>query len=303
MSRTLGSLAAAAGRVRRVVDNEGDTAPGLAVRAVRRYLDDGMVERAPALAYYGILSLFPSLLVAFTLVRFVAGDGAPEDISAYAREHGVSGAVATALRSAAQTARDAPAPSAGAAGVIGLLTLIYGASKAFTATGRAIDAIGRRTRATRSLRRRAEDVAWTLLLLVLSIVALLLLTISGGLLTDLLGLVGLSGAAVTVWSIARLPVAAALALFIVALVYWAAPSQRRPRFRLVTPGASVAMAVLLVATLGYNAYVSEFARYNATYGAAAGLVILLLWIWLAGSAVLYGAELDAVIDARAQERG
>jgi membrane protein len=295
MSRAAGPLAAVAGRVRRVVDIGGDTAPGL---AVRRYLADGMVERAPALAYYGILSLFPSLLLAFTLVRFIGGDSAPDDLSAYAREHGVSGAVASALRSAARTARDAPAPSAGAAGAIGVLTLVYGASRAFTATGRAIDAIGRTTRAVRSLRRRVEDIAWTLLLLVLSLVALVLLTVSGGLLKDVLGLLGLSGAAVTVWSIARLPVAAALALFIVALVYWAAPSERRRTFRPVTPGASVAVAVLLVATIGYDVYVTEFAGYNATYGASAGLVILLLWIWLAGTAVLYGAELDAVIEAR-----
>jgi membrane protein len=299
MSRAVGSLAAVAGRVRRVVDKGGDTAPGL---AVRRYVDDGMVERAPALAYYGILSLFPSLLLAFTLVRFIGGDSAPDDLSAYAREQGVSGEVATALRSAAQTARDAPAPSAGAAGAIGLLTLVYGASKAFTATGRAVDAIGRRTRTVRSLRRRAEDIGWTLVLLVLSLVALVLLTVSGDLLKDLLGLFGLSGAAVTGWSIARLPVAAALALFIVAVVYWAAPAERRRTFRLVTPGASVAVAVLLVATIGYGVYVSEFASYNATYGASAGLVILLLWIWLAGTAVLYGAELDAVIEARAAER-
>jgi membrane protein len=285
-------------RVQRAVDPDRDTRLGLVARAARRYLDDGMVERAPAIAYYGILSLFPSLLLAFTLVRFVAGDSAPDDLARYAREHGTSGAVASALRSAAATAREAPAPTAGAAGVIGLLTLIYGASKAFTATGRAIDAMGGHGRTPRSMRRRAEDLAWTMLLLVLALAALMLLTVSGTLLDELLELIGLSGAAATVWSIARLPAAAALALFIVALAYWAAPSQRKRRFQAVTHGASVAMAVLLVATIGYDVYVTRFASYNSTYGASAGLIILLLWIWLAATAVLYGAELDQVLEER-----
>jgi membrane protein len=302
MSRAAGSLAAAAGRVRRVIDNAGDSPVGPLIRAARRYVDDGMVERAPALAYYGILSLFPSLLFAFTLVRFIGGDSAPDDLAAYAREHGVSGEVATALRSAAETARDAEAPTAGAAGALSLLTLVYGASKAFTATGRAVDAIGGRARAGRSLARRAKDVGWTVLLLVLAIVALVLLSVSGDLLKELLAHFGLSGGAVTAWSIARLPVAAALFLFVVALVYWAAPSQRQRAFRPLTHGAAVAVTVLMVATLGYNFYVAEFASYNATYGTSAGLIILLFWMWLAGSAILYGAEIDAVIQARAEER-
>lgn len=285
-------------RVRRAIDPARDTRTGLLARAARRYVDDGMVERAPSIAYYGILSLFPSLLLAFTLVRFVGGEGAPDDIAAYASDHGASGAVASALRSAAATARDAPAPTASAAGIVGLLTLIYGASKAFTATGRAIDAMGGRGRMPRSIRRRAEDLGWTLLLLVLAIVVLLLLTISGTLLREVLEYLGLSGSVVTVWSVARLPVAAALGIFVVALVYWASPAVRRSRFRPVTPGATIAMAALLVTTLGYDVYVRELASYNSTYGASAGLVILLFWIWATASAVLFGAELDEVLEAR-----
>jgi membrane protein len=283
-------------RVQSAVDPNKETRLGLVIRALMRYAEDGMAERAPTLAYYGILSVFPSLMLGFALIRLVGGDGAPDDIASYARAHGASGEVAGALRSATRTARAAPGPTAGAVGFLGSLTLIYGASRAFTATGRAIDAIGGRTRTSRSLKRRAEDMGWTLLLLLFSIAAVLLLTVSGGVLEDLLGLVGLSGAAVTVWSVARLPVACALGLFIVALVYWAAPSRRPPRFRLITPGALVAIATLLLATVGFDVYVATFASYNTTYGASAGIVVLLLWIWLAGSIVLFGAELDAVLD-------
>src|SRR6478752_2666466 len=136
---------------------------GLGASALRRYLRDGMPDRAPAIAYYGILSLFPSLLLAFSLIRLLGGDGAAADVAHYAEDHGASGAVADALRSAATTARAAPVPSAGA-----------------------LDAIARRATAGRSLRRRAKDVAWTLVLLVLGIAVIVFLTLSGRFLEDVL---------------------------------------------------------------------------------------------------------------------
>jgi membrane protein len=209
--------------------------------------------------------------------------------------------VAEALRSVATTARDAPAPTAGAIGAIGVVTLIYGASRAFTATGRAMDAIHRRGSHGRSLRRRAADIGWTVLILAIGLVVLVLLTISGRVLEEVLGLLGLSGASVTVWSIARWPIAAALGLLVVAVLVWASPTGRRGPFRPVTPGGVVTVVALMVGTIGYDLYVSYVASYNATYGAFAGAVILLLWIWLASTALLYGAELDAVIDEAGEE--
>ena len=267
----------------------------LLTRTVRRYLDDGMTERAPTLAYYGVLSLFPALLLAFAVLRFVAGDGAATDIARYAREHGASGAVSGAVRSAVGTAQDVPAGTAGAAGVASLLTLIYGASRAFTAAGRAVDAIGHRSRRPRSIVRRAEDVGWTLALLFIGVVMIVLGTVSGRVLDELLKLLGLGGAAGTIWEIMRWPVAAFLLVIVVAVVRWAAPTAARPRFRAITPGILVTVGALVVATAGFNLYVTYLASYNATYGAFAGAVILMLWLWLAGSALLFGAELDAVL--------
>ena len=271
---------------------------GVLVPALRRYLDDGMVDRAPTLAYYGIFSLFPMLLLAFSLVRLVGGDSAPDDLSRYAAEHGAGGAVRDVLRSAAETARDAPAPTAGAAGTIGLLSVVYGASRTFTAAGRALDVVHRRGSVNRSIARRAQDLGWTLVLLVGAVAAAVLASVSGRLLEDLLGLVGLSGAAVTVWSVVRLPIAAALALLLVAVVAWAAPTVRRDRFRLATAGSVATVGIIALETAGLSFYVAEIATYNTTYGAFAGAVILLLWIWLAGSAFLFGAELDAVLEER-----
>jgi membrane protein len=274
------------------------TAARLVAASLRRYVDDGMIDRAPALAYYGILSLFPLLLIAFAVVRLITGDGAPAELAAYAREKGASGAVAEALRSAAQTARAASAPTAGAAGAAGLAALIYGGSRAFTAAGRALDVIGRHEPVKRSLMRRAADIGWTLVVLAMVIVLLVLMLAGGRALQELVTLVGLDDE-LDVWGIARWPAAAAMALLIVAVVRWAAPTGGRPPFRLATHGAAVSVGVLLVETVAFDVYVTSIASYNKTYGTFAAGIILLLWIWLASIAFLFGAELDA---ARTESR-
>lgn len=280
-------------RFRTTLAGEGATPLALAMRAAQRYLRDAMPDRAASLAYYGMLSLFPSLMIVSAATRLIGVDGAGKDVSKYAREHGASSAIAGVLRSAVDTAQSAPAPSAGVIGLAGLLSLIYGASRSFTAAGRALDTIGGRAPVPRPIVRRAEDIGWTLILVVMGIASIVLLALSGAVLGDFLGLFGVSGAAVTIWTIARWPAAVALALVAIAIVKWAAPTGTRPPFRLLTPGAIVSMATWLVASIGFGIYVRSIATYNATYGAFAGAVILLLWIWLGAAAMLYGAEVDA----------
>ena len=284
-----------AGRLRATVEGEGAGRAALAARAGRRYLDDAMPDRAASLAYYGMLSLFPSLLIVSATIRLIGVEGAAKDVSEYARDHGVSGAVSDTLRSAIETAQSAPAPSAGLIGLAGVLSLFYGASRSFTAAGRALDVIDRDAPVKRPLARRAQDLAWTLALVGFGIAMLVMLLVSGEVLEDLLGLVGLSGAAVSIWAAARWPAALALLVLATAIIKWAAPTGTRPQFRLLAPGTVVSVGAWFAASIGFSVYVGTFASYNSTYGAFAGAIILLLWIWLGAAALLYGAELDAVL--------
>jgi membrane protein len=272
----------------------GGRSARVAVAAARRFVDDGMVDRAPALAYYGVLSLFPLLLIAFSVLRLAGGADAPEELAAYARDGGASSAVAGALRSAAATAIDASAETAGSAGAAGLLALLYGASRAFTAAGRAMDVIAGQRTPRRSTARRAQDIAWTVVVLALVSALVLVVLVSGRVLEVVLDALGLEDR-LDVWSVIRVPAAAVMGLLIVALVRWSAPTAR-PHFRLATPGVVVSIVALVVFTVGYDVYVSTIATYNATYGAFAAGIVLLLWVWLASVAFLFGAELDAVLD-------
>jgi membrane protein len=274
----------------------------LALSAVRRFVADGMSERAPAIAYYAILSIFPALLLMFGALRFVGGDDAPQDIAAYASDHGASGALADALRSAVTSAREAPAPAAGGAGALGAVTTLYGASRAFTATGRALDAMDSDVRTGRSLRRRAQDLACTLLVLLGGLIVLLLLLVSGDVLSDALELIGISDGATTLYSAWRWVAVAVLSLLLVATIRWAAPSAPRPPLRLRSAGVLLTVTALLLEAAGFNFYLTTIAHYDATYGTFTAAVILMVWVWMGSATLLAGAEVDEVLEGRRRHR-
>jgi membrane protein len=107
---------------------------------------------------------------------------------------------------------------------------------------------------------------------------------------------GIGGAAVTVWDIAKWPVLLVLVSLMLALLYWACPNVRQPGFRWITPGGLVAVVIWLVASGGFAVYVANFASYNKTYGSVAGVIVFLVWLWISNIAVLLGAEFDAELD-------
>src|SRR5690606_25765876 len=92
--------------------------------------------------------------------------------------------------------------------------------------------------------------------------------------------IGLGSTAVTVWNIAKWPVMLAIVILIVALLYWATPNVQQPKFRWISPGAIVAILVWILASVGFGFYVANFGNYNATYGALAGVIIMLIWLYI-----------------------
>jgi membrane protein len=269
---------------------------------VRRFLADGMVDRGASLAYYGLLSLLPTLMIGASVVSLLGGDDTSIDFGGYLREEGASATLAKTAESIVKTAVDSAPTQASTIGIVGLATLVYGASRAFAAAGRALDVIWRRRQKGWTVPRRIVGIGWTVVLLVLGLIAGVLTFAGRGLAEDLLDLVGLDDVSAPLWTVLRWPVAALLMMLSMRLVMWAAPSPPRGPFRLVTPGAATAAGIWLVASAGYGFYVGELSSYNATYGAFAALVILLLWIWLTSMAFLAGCELDAVLVERREAR-
>jgi membrane protein len=108
--------------------------------------------------------------------------------------------------------------------------------------------------------------------------------------------IGLGDAAVTAWSIAKWPVLAVAVVLIVAMLYYATPNVKQPKFRWISVGALVAIVTWVLASIAFAFYVANFSSYNKTYGSLAGVIVALLYLWLTNLALLFGAEVDSELE-------
>jgi membrane protein len=136
----------------------------------------------------------------------------------------------------------------------------------------------------------------TLVAVLLIAVALLILVLSGPVAQSIGDVVGLGSVALTVWSYAKWPVLGVVMLLVVALLYYATPNVKQPKFRWVSVGAGVAIVSWLVASVLFGIYVANFSNYNKTYGSLGGVIVGLLWLWITNLALLLGAEIDSEME-------
>jgi membrane protein len=147
-------------------------------------------------------------------------------------------------------------------------------------------------------------VALTIILLVLLAITTVAVVLTGGLAEKVGDLIGLGSTAVDVWNIAKWPVLLIIVSFLFALLYWAAPNVKQPGFRWISPGGILAVVGWLIASGAFALYVANFGSYNKTYGALAGVVVFLVWLWISNIMVLLGAEFNAELErGKAIEEG
>jgi membrane protein len=256
-----------------------------------------MTDHAAALTYYSLLSLFPALLFAVAVLGVFGQAGLIDETADYLKTAGAPENTVNAVTSALDSAQSQKGTAITAL-VLGLALSLNGASGAFGAVGRALNRVWRVDEGRGVVRRKLHDLLWTLAVLALVMLTFVLIFVGGGLASDVLGWLGLGETAADVWRIARWPAALAAAMLVYAVVYFAAPNVEIRRFRWITPGAVFGVTTWIVASALFFLYVSNFSSYSATYGAFAGAVILLVWLWVTNVVLLFGAELNAVIDLR-----
>src|SRR5215218_9183732 len=262
--------------------------------AFKKFQADEMADRAAALTYYMMMSLFPALLVGVSLLGLLGDRSLVTKAVEYAHENGAPAEVTDALEALLTKTVSATGGAVSSA----LVVALYGASGAFGAAGRALNAVYGVEESRGFVRHKLADIGFTIVVIALAVVALVSVFLGGSLAGDLFGTIGLGDTAASVWRVARWAVAIGAVLAIYALVFAVAPDIGARRRRIVSPGGLVGVAIWIVASVGFLLYVSNFGKYGATYGAFAGAVILLRWLYISSVAFLFGAELNSVVDRR-----
>jgi len=263
-------------------------------RTAVAFYDDQMTQHAAALTYYGLMSLFPSALLAISLLGLIGEYPATYDaIIGYLRKVAPEAAVVP-LDSSLRTALQHKGTAATTL-IISIVVALYGTTGVFEAARRAMNVIFDIRHGRRFLTRKAIDIASSIALMVMVLATLVLIFVGGTFADDLLGFIGIGGDGARIWSLVRWPLAVAVAMLVFAGIYYVTPDVRHRSFRFVLPGAIVAVVLWLVASVAFSVYVSRVADVGALYGAFAGAIVLVAWMWLSNVALLFGAELNAEV--------
>jgi membrane protein len=262
-------------------------------RTIKQFQADNLTDWAAALTYYGILSLFPALLVLIASLGLI-GHGTEKTVINNVKEL-VPGTAGDVIGNIIQNVQNAPQAS-GILAVVGLAAALWSASSYISAFMRATNAIydvpeGRPIWKTLPLR-----IGLTILTGVLLTASILAIVMTGNLASLVGRLLHVGHTAVVAWDIAKWPVLVVLISLMFAVLYYAAPNAKHSGFRWITPGGLLAVVIWLIASAGFALYVSNFGSYNKTYGTFAGIIVFLIWVWISNIAILLGAEFDAEIE-------
>ena len=270
-------------------------------RAIREFSADAIPDWAAALTYYGILSIFPALLVLVAGLGLL-GESTTDNVQNQVTDI-APGQVGEFLNQTIDQVRD-NAGAAGLVAILGLLVAFWSASGYIGAFMRASNAIYDVPEGRPVWKTIPTRLALTAGVGILLIASALIVVFTGPLAEQGGNLIGVGPTAVTVWAIAKWPVLLILVSLMFSLLYWLAPNARQGGWRWITVGGLVAVLAWLIISGLFAVYLAYFASYNKTYGAIAGVVVFLVWLWLTNLAILLGAEVNAELErARAISAG
>jgi membrane protein len=276
---------------------------GLSVLALARRVwseigNDEVTDRAAALSYYFLFALFPALLFLTALLGFLPLEGLQERLMSYVvtvLPPDAAGTVQHTLTEVLQGQR-------GGLLSLGALLALWAGSNGMASVMTTLNVAFDVKESRPWWRRRLLAVVLTVAFSLFIVAALTLLVFGPKIAAAIARWLGLGQVFTVAWDVISLPVVIVLGLIGVGLVYYLAPATDQ-RWRWVTPGAVLALALWLGMSFGLRFYVQHFGNYSATYGSIGGVILLMLWLYLTGVVLLLGAEVNAEIEKAAREHG
>jgi membrane protein len=261
-------------------------------RTFKQFSEDNVSDWAAALTYYGVLSIFPGVLVLVSILGMLSDNGQQTV------QDTVGQIAPTQIKSLLdQVLNQVSDPgTAGFAAILGIAVAFWSASGYIGAFMRASNAIydvpeGRPIWKTLPIRLGVTAVIGIMLIL-----SAVIVVFTGDVARAVGDSIGLGSAAVTTWNIAKWPVLIILVSLMFAILYWASPNAKTGGFRWVSPGGIFAVVIWLIASGAFALYLANFANYNKTYGTLGGVIAFLVWLWISNIAIMLGAELDAELE-------
>lgn len=271
------------------------------ISSVRRFGQDQITDLAAAMTYYTVLSIFPFLMALISILNLVGradvmvpafeemiGELAPAEVTDF-----VGRLIEQFLGSS----------GAGLGLVVAIVTALWSSSNYVAAFRRAMNRVYQVSEGRNFIVQRVIQLVVTLVMVVSVLLILAGLTLSQPVTRWLIDELNFPEVTLRVWVWLRWPLIAAVAIVLLALLYYLTPNVRQPRLRWVTIGSLIAIMIAVAAAWGFALYLSVFdgtASYTRTYGALAGVIIALFFTWLINSALVFGGMLDCELERARQ---
>lgn len=279
----------------------GQTWSGFVKRVWSDIGKDDIFGRAAQLSYYFLLALFPLLLFLTSTIGIVMGSGTGLRHSLFNYLSKVLPASASSLVST--TMFEVSESSGGGKISFGILAALWAASAGMGAVSESLN-VAYHVKETRPWWKQRLTAVGLTIALSLLIISALILVLSGGKIADFLAATyGLGGTFVIAWKVLQWPIVLAFLLVGFALIYYWAPDLADQDWKWVTPGSAVAVSLWLLVSFGFRLYLHFFDSYSKTYGSLGAVIVLMLWFYFTGAAILIGGEVNSDLEDAAAKKG
>ena len=269
-------------------------------RSIRGSLDDKVFDQAAELAFYFLLSLFPLMIFVVSILGLVTSSSGLESQLIHWLTQAMPSSASGLVRSIVQ--QTTHRSSSGKLS-FGILFALWTASSGMVAVINGLN-VAFHIREARSWVRQHLVALWlTAAIGFFMLIAVAIILFGSRIVEWLGGDVGLSNLAAAFWEVVQWPIAVFLVMLAFAIVYRYAPNKPKPRGKWVTPGAVLGVLLWLAASFGFRVYLVYFDTYSATYGSLGALIVLIMWFYVTGVAILVGGEVDSEIEMAARNRG